>query len=147
MSEFVDVFNVDHDTGEMGDAEPAVDDAAEPDLFYPDPLAFFRGTLGPSYVREVNGGSEFVWCPQWYKHPEALARIEAVWRAWEHLRMDGALGSSIWWINHADPHMSVLMTPNGPFKKCIYEGHIERAKPEQVSLPHIEPEESIYPDS
>lgn len=146
MSEFMDVFDVDQDTGELIDAEPSADDEVEPELFYPDPIAFFRGTLGPSYVREVNNGSEFVWCPQWYKHPEALARVESMWRAWEHLRLDGALGSSTWWINHADPHMSMLMAPNGPFKKCVYDGHVARTKPEQLSLPHVGPDESLYLD-
>lgn len=144
MSDFVDVFDVDEDAGEPTDAEPPADASTEAELFYANPIAFFRGTLGPSYVREVNNGSEFVWCPQWYKHPEALARVEAMWRAWEHLRLDGALGSSTWWINHADPHMSMLMAPNGPFKKCVYEGHVARTKPEQLSLPHSEPLESTY---
>lgn len=145
MSEFVNVFNVAHDTGQLTDAEPSPNGTAEPKLFYPDPLAFFRGTLGPSYVREVNNGSEFVWCSHWYKHPEALVRVEAMWRAWEYLRLDGALGASTWWINHADPHMSMLMAPNGPFKKCVYDGHVARTKPEQLSLPHVDPDETLYP--
>ena len=110
---------------------------------YSNPLDFFVNVLGPSYFREVNGGSEFVWCPQWYKHVEALSRVDSLWRAWEYLRGEGALGMSIWWIHHADPHMRMLMAPNGAFKKCTYDGHA--ARPELPSLPHIEPEASLYP--
>ena len=158
MSDFVDVFStdqetleaVDQDTGELtGSADvdaPATAEDVTPQLYYPNPIAFFAGTLGPSYVRDVGNGSEFIWCPEWHKHPEALSRIEAVWRAWEYLRMDGSLGISTWWINHADPHMRMLMAPNGCFKKCVYNGHTERTKPEHLSLPHIEPEMDLYPD-
>lgn len=173
MSDFVDVFSddVDQNTedaaadpgagatedagGEHVDRRPGElsgtsdvdgDEDAAPQLYYPNPIAFFTGTLGPSYVRDVGNGSEFAWCPQWYKHPEALSRIESVWRAWEYLRMDGSLGISTWWTNHADPHMRMLMAPNGCFKKCVYNGHAERTKPEQLSLPHIEPTMDLYPD-
>ncbi len=165
MSDFVDVFStdqdnnqdtaeaVDPDTGELTDsadvdapAETAAGEDAVPQLYYPNPIAFFAGTLGPSYVRDVGNGSEFIWCPEWHQHPEALSRIEAVWRAWEYLRLDGSLGISTWWINHADPHMRMLMAPNGCFKKCFYNGHTERTKPEHLSLPHIEPEMDLYPD-
>jgi len=31
--------------------------------------------------------------------------------------LDGATGSSPWWIEHADHHMPILMSPEGPFAK------------------------------
>lgn len=43
--------------------------------------------------------------------------------------------------------MSILMMPNEPFKKCVYEGRAERTKPAQLCVPHIEPDESTYPNS
>ena len=67
--------------------------------------------LAQSYVREVNEGATFAWCPEWYKHPEALIRMEAIWRPWEHLRLEPALGVSTWWLNHADPHMRLQHGP------------------------------------
>jgi hypothetical protein len=139
MSNFTSAFEDEPTPEEAGETEEST-----PETFYANPIEFFADLLGPSYVREVNGGSEFVWCPQWYKHVEALTRVEALWRAWEHLRLDGALGISTWWINHADPHMSILMAPNGPFKKCIYDGHKERTTPELLSLPHLDPSEGLY---
>lgn len=42
----------------------------------------------PSYVRDVNEGAAFVWCPEWYQHPEALIGREAIWRAWEHFPLE-----------------------------------------------------------
>lgn len=73
--------------------------------------------------------------PEWYKRPEALIRMEAIWRAWEHLRTEPALGISTWWLNHADPHMRVLIDKEGPFKKCAYDGHKPPRSQLLVSLP------------
>lgn len=28
--------------------------------------------------------------------------MEALWRAWEHLRLDGATGISVWFKDHAE---------------------------------------------
>ncbi|MBG6181852.1 DUF4913 domain-containing protein [Arthrobacter sp. CAN_A1] len=144
MSEFSSEFDNGFSAGsEATEEQPATaDEPAE--LVYSNPLEFFVSILSPSYVREVNGGSEFVWCPQWYKHVEALSRVETVWRSWEHLRLEGALGLSTWWLNHADPHMRVLMAPNGPFKKCIYDGHAPRDRAELLRLPHTDPEEALF---
>ena len=41
--------------------------------------------LLPVYRRSVRG-HERVWCPEWWRHPEAVARLDALWRAWEHLQ-------------------------------------------------------------
>jgi hypothetical protein len=121
----------------QGHAEP------EPELVYSSAVEFFADLLAQSYVREVNEGAQFAWCPEWYKHPEALIRMEAIWRAWEHLRLEPALGISSWWLNHADPHMRILMDTEGPFKKCAYDGHKPPA-PEKAALPHVVPEAGIF---
>ncbi|MEY9776315.1 DUF4913 domain-containing protein [Arthrobacter sp. MW3 TE3886] len=79
-------------------------------------MEFFAELLAQSYVREVSEGATFAWCPESYKHPEALIRMEAIWRAREHLRPEPALGVSTWWLNHADPHM------RGTFARVRAEG-------------------------
>jgi hypothetical protein len=119
-------------------------DNPEPELVYSSAVEFFVELLAQSYVREVNEGAAFAWCPEWYKHPEALIRMEAIWRAWEHLRLEPALGISTWWLNHADPHMRVLMDKEGPFKKCAYDGHKPPRTPGLAALPHNEPEAGIF---
>lgn len=47
--------------------------------------------------------------------------MEAIWRAWEYLRLEAALGISTWWLNHADPHMRVLMDKEGSFNRLLGE--------------------------
>ncbi len=63
----------------------------------------------------------------WWMHPEAVARLDALWRAWEHLGNDPATGMSVWWRDHADHHMGVLMSPDGPFRKST--GTIDLGEP------------------
>ncbi|RQN02012.1 DUF4913 domain-containing protein [Aeromicrobium camelliae] len=68
-----------------------------------------------------------IWCPEWWRHPAAILRLDALWRSFEALRLDPALGMSTWLLQHADPHMAVLTDPQGPFKGCNKE-HISRSR-------------------
>ncbi len=79
-------------------------------------------------VRRRLSRSVAVWCPTWWLHEEAVARLSVLWRAFEHLKLDPALGLSIWWTQHADPHLAALMDPDrGPFVLCDpRDGHSER---------------------
>ncbi|MEV0802001.1 DUF4913 domain-containing protein [Kribbella sp. NPDC050281] len=88
----------------------------EQELFYPHVAAFVEDRLIYLYTRRL--GQQFVWCPEWFRHAEALSRLDSLWRAWEHLRLDPAIGMSAWWRDHADPQMSVLLDPDGPFAAC-----------------------------
>ncbi len=125
--------------------EPAVEgeppaDTAPPQLFHPTLDAFVRELLAPTYRRVVDGRNR-TWCPQWWRHAEAIARLEAMWRSWEHLRQDPATGVSVWFRDHADPHMAVLLDPDGPFKPCSPEkGHVPRAEP----LPLADPPPGLF---
>jgi hypothetical protein len=140
VSEF-STAGFDEETGEIDD--PGRHQKPAPELVYSSAVEFFADLFAPSYAREVNEGAQLAWCPEWYKHPEALIRMECVWRAWEHLRLEPALGLSTWWLNHADPHMRVLMDTEGPFKKCAYDGH-KKPTPEKAALPHVVPEAGIF---
>lgn len=63
--------------------------------------------------------TELVWCPEWWRHPEAISRLEGLWRAWESLKLDPTTGMSVWWRDHADHHLSRLLDRNGgPFVQC-----------------------------
>lgn len=131
------------------DDEPDFDDAPaapvapggdEPQLYYATVDEFVAKSLIPTYRRDV-GGHSSAWCPEWWRHPEAVARLEALWRAWEHLRLDPATGSSVWFRDHADHHMGVLLSGDGPFKGCSPEkGHGERQKP----LPIVAPPPGLF---
>lgn len=58
------------------------------------------------------------WCDQWADHPEALWRLEALWRSFEQARLDPWSGPSTWTTSHLDPHLSVLLADHGPFGSC-----------------------------
>jgi hypothetical protein len=63
--------------------EPAMDDEGAPELFYPNVAVFVSDKLATTYRRQLNVGGGVTWCPQWWKHAEAISRLEALWRAWE----------------------------------------------------------------
>lgn len=65
------------------------------------------------------------WCRQWWRHAEAIARLEAMWRSWETTRAtDGGAGMATWWRDVADYHMRVLLDNDGPFHACR-DGHTD----------------------
>ncbi|BAS18372.1 hypothetical protein AHiyo8_pI66760 (plasmid) [Arthrobacter sp. Hiyo8] len=103
-------------------AERPAEEQKPPELVYGSAEEFLHEQLLPTYVRDVDGRAA-KWCLEWYFHPEALSRVEALWRAWEHLRLDGATGISVWFKDHADHHMNVLLDPRGPFYKCDMQKH------------------------
>jgi len=111
-----------------------------PPLYYGSTNEFVREYLRHVYKRKINGTNTF-WSPQWWKSDEAIARLEALWLAWEHLRLDSTTGPSVWWRDHADPHMSVLMSSSGPFAK---ETDVSASLLDP--LPHDEPPEALFPD-
>lgn len=70
------------------------------------------------YLLRIWRRSDVRWCAKWYLHGEALTRVEALWRSWEHLRYEGPLGMAIWWRDYADYHLRELTASTGPFARC-----------------------------
>ncbi len=95
------------------DKDPdTAEEALEP--YFPNVEVFVREFLAPTYRRSLEGNHR-VWCAEWWRHAEAINRLESLWRAWEHLRLEPATGMSVWLRNHADHHMAVLLEPDGTF--------------------------------
>jgi hypothetical protein len=93
-------------------------DLAEPaGPYYPTLPEWVQEWLLPLYRRSISGHHR-IWCPEWWRHDEAVARLDALWRAWEHLRLDAATGLSAWFRDHADHHMRILLDADGPLKGC-----------------------------
>ncbi|MBS0592016.1 MAG: DUF4913 domain-containing protein [Proteobacteria bacterium] len=112
-----------------------------PALFYGSVVEFVREQLVPMYRRDMEG-TQRSWCPEWWRHAEAIARLEALWRAWEHLRLDPTTGMSVWFRDHADHHMQILLDNDGPFRRCsIDKGHSDRLE----ALPLVEPLPGLFP--
>ncbi len=68
------------------------------------------------------------WCTRWYDHDEAIARLEALRRAWEEQVITPGAGMSTWYLSHYDPHITALTSPGGPFWQCS-PGHHQPARP------------------
>ncbi|MFD5555287.1 DUF4913 domain-containing protein [Streptomyces sp. NPDC127068] len=120
---------VDGSTAVSMGAPPEVEDDDDEMVFAS--LDEFYDEYLSQIVRRRVDGVRLAWCPDWWKHPEAIVRIAALWRAFEYLRLDSALGISHWWLQHADPHLAVLMHPlTGPFVLCSGpEGHTAELGP------------------
>ncbi|MEU1299967.1 DUF4913 domain-containing protein [Streptomyces shenzhenensis] len=91
--------------------------------------------LLPVYGREITTGRP--WCAQWQEHPEAVARLHALWLAWQQLTDTeaGLTGPSTWHRDHLDPALLQLRTSDGQFGACT----TSPARPNHRLLAHPEP--------
>ncbi len=97
------------------------------------------GFLLPTFVRPVGGAIR--WCQHWADHDEALLRIEAMWRAWEALRLNPGTGMSVYLLHHLDPGLAALTATTGPFARCTPDRHIPNGRDEpRRTPPASEPE-------
>lgn len=104
---------------------------AQPVNYFPTVYAFVVEFLAPTFAHNVSEqDTAWRWCSRWFHHVEAMARLEACWKAWEVLRLDPGTGASLWFRDHADPCMSALTAPEGPFSRCSDTTH---------KLPHVLP--------
>lgn len=86
---------------------------------FPTVYAFVEQYIAEIYAEDLTESAhEVAWCPQWFRHPDALARLEAAWQAFETLRQEAGTGRSVWFRDHGDPCMSRLLGKDGPFKRC-----------------------------
>ncbi|WP_245551269.1 DUF4913 domain-containing protein [Nocardia paucivorans] len=106
-------------------------DAADPALDHVDLIAlheFLSGTLARLYARQVSDLATATWCPDWWRHPEAVERLWLLFLL--RTAATDAESRSTWWDVHARPHMEALMDPAGPFKYCsVRHGHTDMLKP------------------
>lgn len=138
------VDDLDVETGELVDDEDGTDE--EPELVYGSVDQFVRQKLVLQYRRKVGAEpNQLKWRTNWWEYPEAVSRLTALWRAWEHLRLDPALGMATWWRDYAGPTMTALLDPEGPFAGGRDEPTIAKTKPNEV-LPCDEPPDGWFPD-
>ncbi len=77
----------------------------------------------PTFRRTLGG--EFRWCAQWWRHDEAVSRLTALWHAWEVLRLQPGTGMGVWYRDHLDHQLPILMGARGPFCQCSETAHRE----------------------
>ena len=112
----------------------------EPQLFFGSVDDFVREKLRYTHARRVGPQGSNRWDTNWCKYPEAISRLDALWRAWEALRLDGTFGRSTWWRDHADHHMRILLSPDGPF--ATSRSHNSEGEP----LPYNPPPAGMFVD-
>ncbi|EHM26039.1 hypothetical protein SPW_5578 [Streptomyces sp. W007] len=131
----------DETQGGTGDGEGSEDEAGdEPEWVFPpfilllespeyeDELRaltqWVEGVLVPGYLAEPAADAR--WCHLWTEHPVAVARLHALWLAWQELTDPatcGHTGPSVWHRDHYDPCIRELRTPGGPFNGCTKGEH------------------------
>jgi Domain of unknown function (DUF4913) len=92
-----------------------------PEPVHPSVEAWVEDYFCAVFARPVGG--EIRWCLQWRDHPEAVTRLEALWRSWEALRLDPNLGVATWLTNYLDPQLAALLSRSGTFARCTSDRH------------------------
>jgi hypothetical protein len=109
--------------------------------YYATVADFVDGFLSVNYARPVSAQhTTFRWCPYWWEHAEAIARLEALWTAWEAMRLDPTTGRAAWWRDYCDPTMNALCNAEGPFRACSDTQHQT-----QPNLPLSPPPHGLFP--
>ncbi|MGW5042181.1 DUF4913 domain-containing protein [Streptomyces parvulus] len=87
-------------------------------------IEWVEGVLVPGYLAEPSADAR--WCHLWFEHPVAVARLHALWLAWQELTDPvscGYTGPSVWHRDHLDPCLRELRAPTGPFTGCTKGEH------------------------
>lgn len=87
----------------------------EPEPCYSDVFSWVDEWFAPVFGRRLGATR---WCAEWWRHEEAVFRLEALWRSWEVLRLDAGMGMATWIRDHLDSTRRELLGPDGPFQAC-----------------------------
>jgi hypothetical protein len=93
------------------DSTPASETAPKPPI-YEDVVAWVEQYFLPIVRRRLNpvAGKGLSWDPQWWRYPEVVARFLALYNAWEDaVASDSGSAVSVWWVNHLEPHLRVIL--------------------------------------
>ncbi|MGH3379457.1 MAG: DUF4913 domain-containing protein [Actinoallomurus sp.] len=101
------------------------------------------GYLVPSYIAGRTVSPANPWCPSWWLHPEAVARLEAVWLAFTELadpESGGYTGRGTWFREHLDIAVEQLRSPTGPFARCMTDSdYPKHAEPDDLQVGRYPP--------
>ncbi|MFK0042355.1 DUF4913 domain-containing protein [Paenarthrobacter sp. NPDC090517] len=129
------------------DATSDGEEEPEPELVFGSTAQWVEEYLVPMYRREITvNGNHTTWCPEWWRHAEAIIRFEALWRAWEHLRLDGKTGMSVFMKDHLDHHLPILLDGKGPFDGCSLTGGHAQAPDGIKAFRTVSPPAELFPD-
>jgi hypothetical protein len=112
---------------------PTSPNVQQPTSLYPDLITWVTHHFVPLYRRTLGG--EFRWCAEWWRHGEAISRLSALWFSWEAMRLQGATGMALWYRDHLDHQLPVLLGPRGPFYQCTENEHLTPHEARVVPAP------------
>lgn len=132
-----------HESGNLSDVRECSDSSCEQDseTVFPNMGEFVHSWLLRVINRTVDNQNTF-WCSEWWKHPEAVCRLDTLWRSWEEERNNMSTFTN-WWRDRLDYHMSVLMSPTGPFRYCS-DGFHDSASYARDAFPIKEPPVGLF---
>lgn len=107
------------DPAAAGLGPPPLDSRFVP--YYPDAYSWVTKHYTVVYVRRLKPSER--WCAHWFEHPEALMRMEALWRTWEQARLNPLTGMAGWLRDELDHHLPILHSESGPFAGCVAGEH------------------------
>ncbi len=99
--------------------------------------AFVESFVLPNWRHGSGAGVR--WCRVWWKHPEAVGRFEALWEAFEAMRLEPAPAISTWWLWHFDGHLRALTAADGVFAGCTATEResVHSRRPDWPALPPV----------
>lgn len=119
----LDFADLDHDLGlEDFDDEPQLEPA------FGSVDEFVAGYLSVAINRKISPkpGSGLCWDSRWWRHSEVVARLTALWWAFEGARLrssEDRAAMSGWWVDHCEPHLKVLLDgESGPMSGAVDDG-------------------------
>lgn len=104
-------------------------------------IDWVRENLATVLERDIPTSKSPNWCRQWWRHPEAIARLEATRRCWLDASAQNANLSVF--FQHLDHHLAVLTDERGPFSRCRDGQHTPDPMKDRV-LGQDDPDETFY---
>ncbi|NHC16210.1 DUF4913 domain-containing protein [Motilibacter deserti] len=101
-------------------AQPPVKPGDEWETYYRDVEEFVNEFFVLAFARTLGGNA--LWCDRWWDHPEAVLRLEGLWRTFETSRRQPENGGPIF-LALVDHHLPILLSAAGPFSACGGSGH------------------------
>jgi hypothetical protein len=92
---------------------------------HPTVQAWVEGWFVHAYARSSAGWGH--WCPEWWRHPEAVLRLTVMWQYWERAQRPGCEMHN--WYLYADDQFRELTDSRGTFASCGDDGHVRVLPP------------------
>ena len=96
-------------------ADGAEEEQARPPL-YPSVQTWVEHYFTRMFMHRIADNPRVRWCPQWWQHAEAIARLTILWNTWEAARWQPS-AKPAWWLD-LDHHLPILLGLDGPFRNC-----------------------------